>query len=688
MIRKTTWRLATLAGAVCLPGVAVAADDDRMLAPVLVQAQRGSALPVADMPAYSRTALPASVSAEQTFTREDIQALRPRDVYDLMETSLGMSISRQGSRVNNFSSNRGGEVSFLLDGVYLTSTEAQRVVGDIPVAMIDSIRFVRDASVLSITPVMGFGGRVSAPAQGVVVINTLKSGQTPDGVELKGSLASYGTAKGSVVFNRSLADGRLTLGGGVQHAQSDGKPDWNNGYQNDTYMLNGGWKDQNFLAAASLYVNRSDRKIQRYIGVMGGASVRVGELGPEIWKYDPRDTQLFSLNLARHWNERHTTALTYGRSKVDGYGYFATVSNRNPPAQYFRDESSDLNLSHTIRDPDNLFKIGAQRISWYQQTESTGAGAPRKEAIYGLYLSDEYRLSPSWALDGSVRVDRKRIIKGGDKYGNKGEVVKLSEGVWTDKAYLLSLGSAWQINPTYRLTGRYAYSVTPTPDTLTTTRDLPAEKLNRWELGVQAYFHPALQAALTPFYYTAKNAKVVDASAPKVSVINAITGATEFLDVYTSANRITRKGLELSLKGRLAEGGYGALGYELGWSHFKDGSINSSSGGVQVPKDRYSARLDWRYGRWNSTLGVLRVDEYCHYFQRACLPSGDFTTVNLNISRTFDHGVTVSLFGQNITNQRYYTRHKTGNGQTQFEKSYGALADVGATWGVEVEVKF
>jgi hypothetical protein len=74
-----------------------------------------------------------------------------------------MSVTRQGSRVNNFSQNRGGSVAFLVDGVYLTGTQAQRVVGDIPVGMIDSIRFIRDGSVLSILPVMGFGSRVHSP---------------------------------------------------------------------------------------------------------------------------------------------------------------------------------------------------------------------------------------------------------------------------------------------------------------------------------------------------------------------------------------------------------------------------------------------------------------------------------------------------------------------------------------------
>lgn len=668
------------------------AQETQELAPVLVQ-ERRTALPSPAAPLHTRTALPVSVAAEQTFTRADIEALRPRDIFDLMETSLGMNITRQGSRINNFSANRGGNVSFLIDGVYLTATQAQRVVGDIPVGAVESIQFIRDGSVLSILPVMGFGSRVSSPTQGVVVINTQpapgKAAQ--DRAQIKASYATYDSWSTSGSFRHSWMDGRLQLGGGYQHAASQGKPDWNMAYASDTYMLHGGWKDPDFMAMASVFVNQGEREIQRYIGVLPNSSVAVGQLNSATWKYDPRDTQVFTLNLARYWNGQHTTALTYGRSKADGTAwYYATNVNPDTVAgRYFKDESTDLNLSHSIVGEQNSFKVGAQRIGYVQLTETLASAkpAPREEEIYGLYFTDEYRLTPAWAIDASARMDKKHISKGGDKYGADGSTLKLSDDTWTDKAWLLSLGTAWQINPTWRLSGRYAYSRTPTPDSITTSanQELPDERLSRWELGLDAKLHPALQASFTPFYYVIKDAKVVDSSAPKIKVFNADTGSYEALSVYTSAAEVIRKGFELNLKGRFADD---MLGYEVGWSHFKDDSVTADSGAVETPKNRYTARLDWRYGPWSSTLSALRVDEYCHYFQGACLPTGDFTTVNLNISRRFEHGIKVSLYGQNLTDKRYYTRHKTGNGQTVYNLSDGALADVGATYGIEIGMDF
>ncbi|MDR2030677.1 MAG: TonB-dependent receptor [Azoarcus sp.] len=654
-------------------------------------------LPLARLPAHERTAVPVSVEGIQTFTREDIEALRPRDVFDLMETTLGMSITRQGSRVNNFSQSRGGNVALLIDGVYLTGTQAQRAVGDIPVGMIESIRFVRDSSVLSILPVMGFGNRVPAPNQGVVVIDTLRRAGGDDRAQVKASYGTFDSWKLSGSFKHSWVDGRLQLGGGYQHSASNGKPDWNNAYAGDSFMVNGGWKDSAFMAMASVFVNKGEREIQRYIGVVGGSSTAVGELGPEIWKYDPRDTEVFTLNLAHYWNDVHTTALTYGRSKVDGKGFFytTTASKESVLPRYFKDESSDLNFSHTIETAGNTFKAGTQRIRFYQLTEVLPGArrAPREEEIYGLYVTNEYRITPALSVDASLRMDRKHVSKGGDKYGTNGDTIRVSDDTWTDKAWLFAVGTAWQIDPIWRVSGRYAWSRTPTPDTITTANDqsLSDERLHRWELGLDAKLHSAFAVSFTPFYYIVKDAKVTDGSAPPIAVWNPDIQDYENLSVYTTADEVTRWGFELALKGRFPtapSGRFGSLAYELGWSRFKDDSIDAGSGGVEVPKNRYTARLDWEYGAWKSSVSALRVDEYCHFFMGACLPTGNFTTVNLNVSRTFAHDVTVSLYGQNVTDKRYWTRHKTGTGNVTFAQSMGAIADVGATWGVEVKVDF
>lgn len=685
MIRRKAFYL-SLSSALALSGLDAQAQEQE-LAPVLVEDARGeNATPT---PAYSRLALPKSVQASETLTREDIEAIRPRDIPDLIEGALGMSISRQGARVHNFSYDRGDNVGIILDGVYLTQTEAQRVLGDLPTEMIESVQFLRDSTVISIAPLMSFGSAGGgSPNQGFIVINSRRSGPGKDGGELRASYGSYDTWKSSAFVGHSWLDGRLTLGAGYQHSETAGKPDWNSAYRGDTWLLNGGYTSREFIATASLYLNKAAREIQRAVGTYTGKTAYPvsgptpdGVLDKNIWKYDPMDTKAFSLNLARPWNDQHTTALTYGWTEAKGvqYAYTTTTNKAAVAGSASLDRSAEWNLSHTVSGERNTFKAGIQNVSWLQLSE--GSSLARKEEIRGYYATNEYRILPDWSVDAAYRTDRKHIIQGGDKYQADGGKVRLSDGQWTDRATLFSIGSAWQINDIYRISGRYAFNQTPTPDILT-TRDnatLASEKRTRYELGLNADFSPAVQVALTPFYYDIKNAKVSDGSITRDpqgnALIDAATGLPTSITVYKAANR-QRHGVELSLKGRFAAD---AVGYELGWTHFTDKQQDGVNGS-EFPGNKFSARLNWRHGAWDGNLSLLRVDPYLSYGYTV----GDFTTLNLSVAHKFAHGVTVTLYGQNLTNKHYGTNNK-GYPATA---NWGVLRDVGATYGVEVGMKF
>ncbi len=665
---------------------AQAADDTAQLESVHVESTRTARDQEAP---HSRFATPQSLSAEEVFTREDIEAIRPRDVLDLVETAAGMSLQRQGARVHSFSYDRGDNVSIIVDGVYLSTTQAQRVIGDLSVEMIERIRFVRDSTVLSISPLMSFGSaNAGSPNQGFILIETRGHRRADTATDLRASYATYDTWKTAGYTGLSWLDDRARLSASYEHAQSHGKPDWNNAYQGDTALLSGGWRDAGFTAAATLYANRAERDIQRAIGTYTGTTgypvsgpTPQGVLDKNIWKYDPMDTTLFALDLARPWNARHTTALTYGWTEAEGtqYMYTTTTPRASIAGKQARDQTEEWNLSHTIADGSNTFKLGLQSVYWYQLTE--GNAAPRRERIYGVYATDEIQWTPHWSIDATARMDKKRVLEGGDKYRADGASVRLSSGTWTDEATLLSIGSAWRVNPTWRLSARYSFNRTPTPDVLTTVNDatLPAERRGRTELGVEAQFGPALQASFTPFYYDLRNAKVAAGTvttAPDGSpLIDAATGLPTSVTVYGAADRI-RKGFELNLKGRFLDD---RLGYTLGWTRFLDDSQNGATGNEQ-PGSKYSARGDWRHGPWNTSLSLLHVDPYRSYNYVV----GDFTTVNLSVARSFDHGVTLTVYAQNLTDEEYGTMNK-GYPATA---NWGVLRDVGATYGVELAVRF
>ncbi|WP_246118686.1 TonB-dependent receptor [Azomonas agilis] len=674
------------------------AEDDMELSPLRVENQTNTTnrsitvlVPFEGETAHSRFALPKSVVAVQTLTKEDIEQLRPRDISDLIEGSLGMSIGRQGARVHSFSYNRGDKVSIIVDGVYLTQTQAQRILGDIPVEMIDSIQFLRDSSVITISPLMDFGSANSgSPNQGFIVINTRKSGPGKEGGEVKASYARFDTKKHLGWIGDTWMDGRLSASAGYQRSESNGKPKWNMAYSADTWMTSAGWNSSSFQGSASFFMNKASREIQRAEGTYTGTTrypvsgpTPNGVLDKNIWKYTPMDTRVIAVNLAKPWNDTHTTALTYGWTEAKGTQYpYTTLTDKSTVAgREGKDRAKEWNLSHTIKTAKDTFKIGGQTVEWYQLTE--GQTSPREEKVYGVYSTWEHRFTPSWSVDFAARVDRKHIIKGGDKYLETGFKTQLSDDEWTDEATLWAVGTAWQINPIWQITGRYSFNKTPTPDAISTVNNenLPAEKRHRYEMGLTANFNRAFNASVTPFYYIIRNAKVSAGSITQDANGNMLVddyGNATSVTIYRAATQVLRKGLELSLKGDF-EAYASSWNYELGWTYFEDTEEDGKTGN-EVPDNKYHARINWRHGPWSASLSATRVDPYESYGYTV----GDFNVINMNIARDFSKGIRVSLFGQNMANKQYATNNK-GYPATA---NWGTLNDVGATYGMEVGMKF
>jgi outer membrane receptor for ferric coprogen and ferric-rhodotorulic acid len=147
------------------------------------------------------------------------------------------------------------------------------------------------------------------------------------------------------------------------------------------------------------------------------------------------------------------------------------------------------------------------------------------------------------------------------------------------------------------------------------------------------------------------------------------------LTVYRADNR-QRFGFEMSIRGHLLRD---QLGYELGWTHFVD-SDEDGIDGNEFPENKYSARLNWRHGDWESHATVLYVSPYLSYGYTV----GDFTTINLSLSKNFSEKLTMAVFGQNITDEQYGTNNK-GYPTTA---NWGVLRDVGATYGIELVYRF
>jgi outer membrane receptor protein involved in Fe transport len=652
-------------------GIEKAPETEVPVTEVEVEEHRESAVVGEDgretEPVYSKNRTPESSAAVETVTRAEIEAMRPKDVYDIIETAGGVSMWRQGARVHNFVKSRGDSLGIILDGVYLSATEAQRVLGDLPVELIDSVKIVRDATLLTIGPLSAFGSGSGSPNQGFIFINT-KKGNVRENQATVG-YATFNTEKAILFHGDCGYGGKLNYGIGYAGARSDGKTDWNNAYGFQSFIANAGWTTPDWIWGFSGYANNGWREVQRHI--------KDGVLNSNAWKYDPMDTTLVAFNIAKPWNEKNITALTYGYSEATGeqYAYTATGDNSAVTGRDSADRVNEINLLHTLIWGCSTLKIGTQALRWYQLTE--GQTAPREEEVYGYYITNESRIGSKWVVDEGFRLDRKYVIRGGDKYLDDGNLVGLTDGHWTDNATSLSMGATYRVNPLCKLSGRIACNHTPTPETLPTrdNQELPAEDRLKYELGIEARCHRMFNPALTVFYYDIANSKISDGT---VAVPGSTTGET--ITVYKTAADIVRKGFELGVNGNLSA----ALSYRAGYTWFDSDNPAAEALAEKQRQDelqgKYSLGLNYRKQGFDAGLTVLHVDPYNSYGMTV----GDFTTVNLSVAKEFAQKYKLTVYGQNITDVAYATNNKGFPPNA----AWGCLYDPGAVYGIEWSVKF
>ena len=185
--------------------------QDTNLAPVVVSGQKNVASQeqASETPPTNQLWVPESAkAATQTFTRADIEALHPKDIVELLDSALGLSISRSGTKCFVSPSSRGGaNIGVIIDGSYLTWTEASRVLESLSIDMIDSVTIVRDASIITMGPVANIGTSGGAPGttnQGFIIIKTRQAKTTE--TDLKTGFASHGTQDASLFYGDKIND--------------------------------------------------------------------------------------------------------------------------------------------------------------------------------------------------------------------------------------------------------------------------------------------------------------------------------------------------------------------------------------------------------------------------------------------------------------------------------------------------
>lgn len=617
------------------------------------------------VPTYSPVTVPASAAVTvEEFTKEDIQAIAPATVYDIAALSPGARIEFQGRKGMNAMQLRGGDtVGVILDGVYIPWSQASRMLAQFPVDAIESVRIVRDSSAVTLGPFTSIAPAMShdnvpSPGlggsnQGFLVITTKKG----NGPEL-GGIAQYGNLDTRLFQlyhgnNKGAFSYRLT---GTASGTS-GRDGWNNAANTISLLASARYTGETVNGDFMMYYANGRREIQR--------STPDSTAYTSIWAYDPLESLNLSFNLHKSWNKIHTTSLSYGLGRVTDDEYLTTTTTAPQPVRQ-EDILNTWHLWHVAATESNRFVAGLQTFLWKSPTgQFFYEKVARKEDLFSGYLNDEFHLTKELTLDGGIRVDGKYIVNGSDKYSPLQESNKVIRNEWQQPAVSMTLGSAYQINDRYKITGRFGYSRQDADSFLATVgnKELATEERFKYELGAEAALHPWFTPAATLFFY--------DINQFVYAAATGGSGATAY-NIYDTTD-IVRKGVETSITGSLPWG----FGYKADYSYI---TTNRSDTNKVMPHHTVNFRLSHHLGNYDSNFTLSHVSSYENNFLSAgniYRAAGDYTRLDLNVSYLFQFNrsqARATLFGRNLLDDHYVT--------------IAGWRDQGLTWGGKLEVSF
>ncbi|TWH46493.1 TonB-dependent receptor [Sporomusa sp. KB1] len=653
MIGKKLISTVCLATVACMPLAAFAEPSDPKesseLSPVVVSANKVKKQDEKQdnqETVSSRLTVPESAkSGMEVFTRKDIEAMHPRNVFDILEQAKGIVVTYQGRKHPYFIRDRGGDqMGIILDGVYLPWSAVSRVVASLPVNMIESVKVVRDSTVLTIAPMGPFGADQAASGQGFIIITTKKA--TSPETELSIGYGSLNTQKYQVFYGDKKD--KLSYNIGYTKAKTDGKDNWYNFSDSDSILLKGGYSDKGFSSNLMLYHDRTTSPFQR--GLESN-----GKLSSAKWGYDPMETTVVAYDMAKQWNKLNTTSFSFSYTKIDSDFHQDTFGKAPVAAVKYVDYWREYNLWHTIAADKDTLKFGTQYISWHTPTGTVNfEGKEQQESLYGYYLTDEHRVDDRWTVDGGIRLDKRHIISG------TGEITKRINDQWAQDGVTYSLGTSYKLNSLYKLSTRLAYSRQPVSEYLIPISGVTLHGEKRWkyETGITADYNKAFNVALTAFYYNIDNCKIADGT----------TGSgVNLTSTYKEAD-VGRRGMELGINGQLSD----QWKYDLSYSYINSSNADDNS---QLSTNTYTLRLNYKNKNIAANVTALHLDPFLSNGKKA----GNFNRVDANISKELDKNRTLTLYARNIGDVQYATIYRP---------SLGYFYDVGRTYGVEMSMKF
>lgn len=600
----------------------------------------------------------------EILSREDIEALAPRDVMDLLDKAVGMNLTYHGRKHPFFLEERGGgNLTYILDGAILPGS-ADRMLHKIPLAAIEQIEIVRGSTSLALGPIIPIGSSISGSGinTGFVVIRT----RQPKGTEAEISAFiekadSKPSANGQTLYAGTQLGTQDGAGGYFAGALSRKDAPSNDtrfdGQDADAQMAVGGFGAGRFSFGVTAYQDKGRWEMQRGVTVAGA-------LDNSKWYYDPLKTAVLAGNLGMAWSPDQVTLLALFGTKYRHTEYDESFDPKVAwkPSTYAEEESGGWNLRHNARFGGTLVQLGALSTRNEGYGPNTSNQNRWRSRVDGWSAAVEQKMfADRLVLDAGYRRDRKHIDSfatssaPGAKTGNNDADLA--------PARTLALGARWKFDDAYALSGRYFDGDEGTSGSfdLRTQSGTPlhAETQRRREIALEANLLPYFRPTVTWFDLDGKNQKTA------TNNTYAVNGQTYY---YYTEGDIQRRGVELLVKGDIAR----KTSYSIGLTHLTLNNTTSAGAttdniGLNQPKNSLTGRIGHAWDNWRANLSIKRVDSWTQSVSAMGTANdvslGGYTRVDANVLRDFrfgGHGATVEIYGRNLGNSHYATRYTTG----------------------------
>ena len=635
----------------------------------------------------------SATSHSQTITREEIEQLRPTDVFELLNNATGV-ISTQGSRKGFSGLSIRGDSNFrwIVDGAYLQPNMAGRMMRNIPVMAIEEVTVVRGASALTMGPMTGSASPGGAPVDGFVIVRTRKPAKSEGQARL--AVESFDTVQAGVWLGKTLGDKETSgyVAGLLSYSDSNGPDDrLDNGAGYNVWreatagLFKTGIKAGGWLVDFMAYKDDGEFGIPNANNHFSAGTPPVfGTSGD--WRIDPSQTDLFVVSGSKQWGKEHTSLFNLSRSESHQI-LMTTVPNLND------NENTHLNLRHNIDFGKTRVMLGGDYQHWNNPSGMNYfEGIPREEKTTGWFGQVEHKLlADRLALDASYRKDTVKVVRGLDYYtaGAQPPGGLNSPLIYRNRtlpaANFLSAGASWRVTDQWKTSARYgtseqaSNSLNPMPGVT-----LGDDEQKKWEIGIEgqisSFFNPALsffhrevknEKSVKGFTYTsATNATVTCAARVPTAGAPAVrwNGTSDITECYGQDDTV-RDGLELTFTGNFGE----RSSYRFGITEFTR-RVNVES---TTPRTVADLSVSHGMGAYTLTGAIKHVTAYKGNPADAGDFLGGYDRYDLGLSydfKTLGTPVRTTIYGRNLSDEKY----ETSNG----------VQDVGRVLGVEVMAKF